>query len=457
MRLGVRLARRRGARCCVLALSQLGPTPAALTGRVEAAAAATGASVLIRESRDAGAALISAVQEVNARHLVLPVPSAGIFERWRGTLLERLASQLPDVHLHIQTAAGLADRDPDGNGAGSADSALAPARRRGAIRVYLGYAPGCGTTTAMLEEGVRRQSRGTDVAVGAVDTRDREDVAAELEQLELIGDGGTLNTAAVLARHPEVVCIDELTAGTTTAERRFAAARRLADAGITVVGTVQLGRLDAVLDERALLALADEIELVDLPPSILMDRVRRGEIVPADQVEQALATTFSADQLRDERERAFRLVAEHGERRLAAYAGDDQPAPLAGQERPPSIAACAAPRPGMEPLIRRAAALAAQVDGVFRTVTVQPEPGGESDQLRPAYAALTEQLGGEFVLLSGPATAQVLADFAVRADVTELVLARTQPRPAGRYPVLRELAKVARDVELHVLPADQAG
>ena len=71
------------------------------------------------------------------------------------------------------------------------------------------------------------------------------------------------------------------------------------------------------LDETALLALADEIELVDVPPSILIDRVRRGQIVPPDQVGQALETTFAPDVLRAERERAFRIVAEHGERRLA--------------------------------------------------------------------------------------------------------------------------------------------
>ena len=465
---GVRLARRRGARCCVLALSRPsapthGPAAAVLTGRVEAEAAATGASVLIRESRDAAAAVISAVQEIDARHLVLAVPAAGLFERWRSTLLERLASQLPSVHLHLQAAAGSADRNADGNGAASAGTALVRARRRGAIRVYLGYAPGCGTTTAMLEEAVRRQSRGTDVVVGAVDTRDREDVAAELEQLEVIGDGSMLDTAAVLARRPEVVCIDELTGGTAGAERRFAAARRLADAGITVVGTVQIGRLDALLDERALLALADEIELVDVDPSILIDRVRRGEIVPADAVDVAVVTTYQADHLREERERAFRLVAEHGERRLAAYAREDQRVPLIGDERPPSIAACAAPRPGMEPLIRRAAALAAQVDGRFRTVTVRPStvqparPGTEADELLAGYAALTEQLGGEFVLLAGLSPAQALAGYAASAEVTEMVLARAQPNPAGRYPVLRELARVARDVELHVLPSDPVG
>jgi NitT/TauT family transport system ATP-binding protein len=467
---GVRLARRRGARCCVVALSQpkpgQHPVTETLTEMVEVAATAGGASVVIRESRDVGAAIISAAQELNARHLVLAVPSAGMFKRWRGTLLERLAGQLPGVHLHIQTADGSHATNETGNGADH-DAARPQQRRRGAIRVYLGYAPGCGTTTAMLEEANRRAARGSDVVVGAVDAHDREDVTAELEHLELIGEGTTLDTAAVLARRPEVVCVDDLTAGTTSAERRFVAARRLADAGITVVGTVQLGKLggtpeggpEAYLDKSALLALADEIELVDVPPSILIDRLRRGQIAPPDQVPAALATTFAPETLRAERERAFRLVAEHGERRLPAYTGDD--AAVSEPDRQPSIVACAAPWPGMEPLIRRSAALAAQVAGEFRVATVrqlQPgtaQPGTPEDQLLAGYAALTEQLGGEFVWLTAPGPAPALAEYARRRQATELVLSRAHPTPSGRFPVLRELARLAHDVELHVLPAER--
>jgi NitT/TauT family transport system ATP-binding protein len=452
---GVRLARRRGARCWVLALGQ--QRPELLAERVEAAATASGASVMVTESRDPVAAIITAVQELNARHLVLAVPAAGLIERLRGTVLERLAGQLPDVHLHIEAAPG-----PEAPPAAEPGGGAQP-RRRGAIRVYLGYAPGCGTTTAMLEEANRRRARGSDVVVGAVDARDREDVVAELEHLELIGDGATLDTAAVLARRPEVVCVDDLTAGTASAERRFVAARRLADAGITVVGTVQLGKLGGApekgaavfLDEAVLLALADEIELVDVPPSILIDRVRRGLIVPPDQIGQALESTFSPEVLRAERERAFRIVAEHGERHLAAYSGEagqaGSAAELAGSDRQPSILACAAPWPGMEPLIRRSAALAAQVDGLFRVAAVPTGEAGE-DVVLADYAAMTEQLGGEFVALLGPTPAAALAQYARQRQVTELVLSRALP--AGRYPVLRELTRLVRDAELHVLPAE---
>ena len=460
VRRGVRLARQRGSQCCVLALTHGPQAPGALavTEQVEAAVAAVGgASVLIRNSRDAGAAIISAVRELNARHLVLAVPSAGLFERWRGGLLERLAAQLPGVHLHVETA-NAPRPEPD---AGEAGRASGTERRRGAVRVYLGYAPGCGTTTAMLEEASRRQARGSDVLVAAVDAPDREDIVAELDHLDLLGDGSAVDTAAVLSRRPEVVCMDDLTAGTTTAERRFAAARRFADAGITVVGTIQLGRLadspdqreagprSALLDEPALLALADEVELVDVPPSILIDRVRRGAVVPPAEVTEALATTFAPERLRAERERAFRLVAEHGERRLAGYTGlhADQP----DEDREPSILACAAPWPGMEPLIRRSAALAAQVGGEFRVALAAPAASGPQEEAAGRYQALTAQLGGEFVRLSGSPAAEALASFAHEHAVTELVLSRAGP--PGRYPMLRDLARLVEGAELHVLPA----
>jgi NitT/TauT family transport system ATP-binding protein len=456
VRRGVRLARQRGARCRVLILRQPGVAADELTERAEVAAAAGGATVLLRETRDTSAAIVAAVQELNARHLVLAAAPLSWLERWRGTVAERLASQLPRLHLYIETPGWL---DESAESARAPASQLAPERRRGAIRVYLGYAPGCGTTTAMLAEAARRRARGGDVVVGAVNAHDREGVLADLDGLEVIGDGKTLDTAAVLARQPEVVCIDDLTEGTTTAERRFAAARRFAEAGITVVGTVQLARLGALdggpalLDEAGLLALADEIELVDVPPSILADRVRRGEIVPADQVQEALASTYAPDVLRAERERAFALVAEHGERRLAAYAGE--PADQPGADPQPSILACAGPWPGMESLLRRAAALAAGVDGVFRVAVVPAgQPGPDESRLLAEYAALTEQLGGEFVTLAGPSPAAALAEYATEQKVTQLVLARSQSNQAGRYPVLRELVRVARGVELHVLPAE---
>jgi K+-sensing histidine kinase KdpD len=125
-------------------------------------------------------------------------------------------------------------------------------------------------------------------------------------------------------------------------------------------------------------------------------------------------------------------------------------------EVPPCILACVAPWPGMESLLRRSAALAAEVDGRFLAAVVRVgEPGGEDDPLVEAYAALAAQLGGELTELAGPSPAVALADFAERERVTEMILGRAQNQ-VGR-PVLRELLRVARDTEMHVLPADEAG
>jgi len=466
---GVRLARRGSARCSVLLLGTAHQRAVA-AGAIRQSGTAADAQEIERAG-DAATVIPQSVRETGARHLVLAAQPAGLLDWLRGSAVERLLVQLPDVDLHVLTGSP-AGRSPAGGapdtaeagamtGAGAGTSAAAGAaaaaasRRppRASIRIYLGYAHGCGTTTAMLEEAVRRRSRGADVVVAAVEARGREEVSVLLDGLEQIGDGTSLDTDAVLARRPEVVCLDEVSATTTTGENRLAAARRLADAGIAVVATAHLG---GVLDEASLLALADEIELVDVAPSALIDRVRRGEIVPPAGIEHALATDYAPAELTEQREHAFRIVAEHGERRLAAYRQDDPRA--AGVEARPGILACVAPRPGMEQLIRRSAALAAQVDGEFRAATVaDTRPGSDEAPLVTAYAALVAQLGGELAVLTGASPAAALADFALRHRTSEMVLARNDNNRPGRYPVLRELTGRAADLELHVLPAETPG
>ena len=459
IRRGARLARRGNARCTVLMLEPPAGTPGDWTAAVQIQAQDTGAAIIAREGRDTVAVIAQAVRETGARRLVIAAPPAGLLDRWRPGLAERLASQLPDVHLHITAGqARPSGAAPDGGDSPDRAPGVTGRQPHATVRVYLGYAPGCGITSAMLEEAGRRRSRGADVVVATVDCRGREGVSAALEGLEVIGDGTSLDTGAVLARHPEVVCIDDLSAADPSGESRFAAARQLADAGITVVGTVHLGSLQDgdgaagdTLDEAAVLALADEIELVDAPPSALADRVKRGEIAPAGGAEHALQTDYSPETLGAKREQAFTIVAEHAERRLAAYRGSGAPA---GSDTHPRILGCAAPRPGMEPLIRRSAALAAQLAGDFLVAVVTPKPASaDLNQVLAGYAALASQLGGQLTALQG-SPADTLAKFAHRHQVTEILLARDPG--ASRHRLLNELTHRAGDAEVHVLPA-QAG
>ena len=211
--------------------------------------------------------------------------------------MERLIAQLPDVHLHVLPAPAAEDEALGDGVVAAADAASAAggeARRagadggpRGAIRVYLGYARGCGVTTAMLEEGARRKARGADVVAAGVQARGREGVTSLLEDLDQVGTvpsgteycpvGGQaagpgprpscpgrkrlcpgagpaqpeaaqsgaeapVGIEAILARRPEVVCLDDVSAPVTEGESRLTAARRLADAGINVVTTARLGQ-----------------------------------------------------------------------------------------------------------------------------------------------------------------------------------------------------------------------
>jgi NitT/TauT family transport system ATP-binding protein len=466
---GVRLARPSGASCTVLAV---GLTQAAVAA-VRRVADDAGATTLVRDGGDMAAVIAHSVHETGARHLVLSGATATQRGRWPArlarrqppSLAERLVDELPDVHLHI-TAIAAAPTGHDGDGASSGVAPGIPSgpqgHGRGPVRVYLGYTAGCGVTTAMLEEARRRRSRGADVVVATVECHGREAVNAALEGLELIGDGTALDTGAVLARRPEVVCIDDLAAMDAGGEPRLDGARRLAEAGMTIVATVHLGRLrgrggdDAGgrLDEAAVLAFADELELVDAPPGVLADRARRGELGPADSTEEARQTRYAPETLAAQREQAFGLVTEHADRRLATYRSGGS---SENGQAPPVILAGAGPEPGMEPLIRGAAAQAARLAGSFLAAAVVPSaPAGGQEQVLAGYAALTAHLGGQFSTLHGSPAAE-LAAFAQEHQVTEILLARGTPHRAGHHPVLRALAGRPRGAEVHVLPAAEAG
>jgi NitT/TauT family transport system ATP-binding protein len=415
---GVRLARPSGATCTVLVLVGDGDAD---QRAVRSAARDAGADVIVRTGGDDAAAIGHAVHEARARHLVLADSGPGLLGRlpgaWGYTLAERLARELPQVHLHIVGPGAPAPAQP-------APSASVEPHHRGGVRVYLAYAPGCGATTAMLEEAERRRSRGSDVVAVAVDARSRETVAAMLDGLEQVTGG----VDALLGRAPEVVAIDDLAATMPDGESRLAAARRLAEAGISVIATVRMGSMrDGALDEAEVLALADELELVDAPPAELADRVRRGELVPAGAISEALTGEYSPAVLAGLREEAFSIVTEHADRRLAAYRqGSADPVILAWLE----------PRPDQEALIRRAAALTAKVAGVFLVATTGDWP---------KYAELTVQLGGEFRSLSNDASAAITG-FARDRGVTEILVAHDAR--------VGQLERLAPGTEIHLLPRD---
>src|SRR6266566_3983361 len=217
--------------------------------------------------------------------------------------------------------------------------------KRGRLRVYLASAAGAGKTYAMLNEGHRRESRGTDVVVGYVETHGRSQTQAQIGDLEVIPrkqvtyHGVTLeemDTEAIIARHPKVALIDELAHTNVPGSKhakRYQDVEEILDAGIDVITTLNIQHLESLNDLVAsitgvrvretlpdwILDQADEVELIDISPHALRQRMKLGNIYPPERVDAALNNFFREGNLTALRELALRRTAEKTETQLQEY------------------------------------------------------------------------------------------------------------------------------------------
>jgi two-component system sensor histidine kinase KdpD len=313
------------------------------------------------------------------------------------------------------------------------------------FRVYLGYARGVGATTTMLDEARRRESRGTDVVVAAY--RVHGDPTQALAGLEVLGRGRTLapqmrlNPEAVMVRNPEVVCVDDLAAEDVSGRPVLDSVPSFLAAGITVLASLHLlsvrsaaaafadvigGTPPLVIDDLALEAI-NELELVDVPPADLLDRLRDQAVLPPGELATAMQQELRISVLEALRATAFRVIAEHADRQLVAYMRESHPeAPWDVRER---IVLCLPPRQGLERRIRGAADYAARQDAKFSVVTVRTRSmNAEQKEWVGGYATLTHQLGGEFVHLHGRSVAPALVDYIRSSLATEVILGRRHHR-----------------------------
>src|SRR5262252_8231844 len=216
---------------------------------------------------------------------------------------------------------------------------------RGQLRIYLGNAAGVGKTYDMLCEGHRRAERGTDVVVGFVETHGRPQTAALVEGLEVIPRAriayrGTtfeeMDLGAVLARKPQVALVDELAHTNVPGSRnpkRWQDVQELLDAGIDVITTVNVQHVESLNDvveqitgivqretvPDAVVRAADQIEVVDLAPQSLRDRLAAGYVYPAERVDAALSNYFRLGNLTALRELALLWLADEVDTALKLY------------------------------------------------------------------------------------------------------------------------------------------
>ena len=317
---------------------------------------------------------------------------------------------------------------------------------RGRLRVYLGMAPGVGKTYRMLEEGHRRTARGTDLVVGFVEAHGRAETERLLDGLEIVPRRRVeyrgvvveeMDTDAILARHPTVALVDELAhtnAPGSERAKRWEDVNVLLDAGIDVVSTCNIQHLDSVADAVAtitgapvneripdeVLAAADEVELVDMSPYALRQRMRHGNVYPPERTAIALDRFFTEPNLTALRELALRFVAGRVDAQLegtrVASSGTVSERVLVLVD-----ASLATPR-----ALRRAAATAAVLRAPLLALVVETPadasaPSETKRRIREYLDDATD-LGAEIILVESSDLADGVVQVASTRRVTRLVM-----------------------------------
>jgi two-component system sensor histidine kinase KdpD len=372
--------------------------------------------------------------------------------------------------------------------------------QRGHLRVYLGASAGVGKTYAMLNEGHRRKTRSTDVVIGYVETHKRMQTEAQIGDLDVIPRkkityrGVTLeemDTDAIIARHPQVVLVDEL-AHTNIAgskhNKRYQDVIEILDAGIDVVTTLNVQHLESLNDlveditgvrvretlPDRILDRADEVELIDIAPHALRQRMKHGNIYPAERIDTALNNFFREGNLTALREMALRLTANKTESQLQRYmTGHDIDKQWTTNER---VLVGFDHRAQSRAIIRDAWRLAHGLHADFIAVSIELEGysafvrkivmflkhGTEAKKRREEaqrhleeHAVFAEDLGAEVIRMKSNDIASAFAQVASEHHITQIVLGQPSHSRLEEFlfgSVTNRLLRLMTDADIHLVP-----
>lgn len=321
--------------------------------------------------------------------------------------------------------------------------------KRGRLRVLLGAAPGVGKTYAMLEEGHRLRADGKDVVIGIVETHGRDATLAmkrglpEVERTLLDYRGVALeemNLGAVLFLAPEIALVDELAHTNVPGsqnEKRWQDVEVLLAAGIDVISTLNIQHIESLNDvveqitgvpqretvPDSFLRGADQIEVVDLAPQALRDRLMSGHVYPAERIDAALSNYFRLGNLTALRELALIWLADEVDQALKGYR-DAHGIAHRWEARERVVVALTGGAEG-ETLLRRGARIAARSAGgelLAIHVTTQDGLRAANPVTLAEQRTLVEKLNGTYHQVVGDDIPTALVEFARSVNATQLVI-----------------------------------
>ncbi|MCC6507683.1 MAG: sensor histidine kinase KdpD [Pirellulaceae bacterium] len=359
-----------------------------------------------------------------------------------------------------------------------------PDRKRGQLRIFFGYAAGVGKTFAMLENAHRAIAAGRDLVLGYLEPHGRpatERLASSLETLpirEMDHRGVRLkefDIDAALQRNPEIILVDELAHSNAAGSRhskRWQDVQELREAGIDVWTTLNVQHIESLNDivgeitgivvretiPDDVFESANEIELVDLPPDDLLERLGQGQIYLPEQAARAAQSFFKRANLSALREMSLRQAASRVHTEVEfARSRQSATVPWATTDR---LLVCVGPSPTTARVIRTAKRMATALDAKWTAVSVDLPGHATSQSVKfqiEQHFRLAERLGAETLTLAGNTVSDTILDYARARNVTKILIGKSSEPKWKRLlfkSVVDRLINTSGGIDIYVIQGD---
>ncbi|HEY1506814.1 MAG TPA: DUF4118 domain-containing protein, partial [Stellaceae bacterium] len=369
----------------------------------------------------------------------------------------------------------------------SPDALLSAAKSagQGRLKIFLGAAPGVGKTYKMLLAAQAARKEGTEIVVGVVETHKRAETEALLDGLETIPRRkieykdrvlDEMDIDAILARRPELVLVDELAHTNVAGSRhpkRYLDVEELLAAGIDVYTTINIQHVESLNDVVAqvthvrvretvpdgILDRANDIEVVDLSPDDLIERLREGKVYVPAEAERALRNYFQPGNLTALRELALRRTAQRVDEQMLTYMRAHAiSGPWAAGER---VLVCVSEDPGAPGLVRYARRLADRLHAPWTAIYVETARYQRLDEAARDRVAetlrLAERLGGQTMTVPGRNIAEDVAAYAKGNNITQIVTGKSERSLWFEMlygSVVHDLVRRAGNISVHVIAGE---
>ena len=355
--------------------------------------------------------------------------------------------------------------------------------KRGKLKIFFGYAAGVGKTYAMLEAAHAAKNEGKDVVVGYVEPHARPETEAQLVGLECLPPLqiryqeivlAEFDTDATIERKPELVLVDEMAHSNARGcrhEKRYQDIQELLRHGIDVYTTVNVQHVESLNDvvesitgiavrERvpdSVFDSADQVELVDIEPQALLERLGKGKIYREAQAQKAMHNFFVKGNLEALREIALRRTADIVNKAVERHKTLRQKdATFFTSE---NILVCLSSSPSNPKVIRTAARMADALHGSLTALFVEtPGTSRMSEQNRRRLnknIKLAEQLGAKLVTVEGDDVPFQVAEFAKTGGIAKIVIGRSGTKGGWllrKRDFIDKLTELAPNLDIYVIP-----